>query len=325
MMTKTLVWHQGALGDLLLSLPSIYAIRQSFKKGRLHLVSRTDLADLILENGIADKVSSNEDSLLAPLFVDGDLPGKLRDFLCEYRSVFIFARRPDSFFLQRISECIPDIFFIQTFPPEDKVIHVSDFQLQNVKSAGIGIDARMPVLKADILHRSKQSAWTIAIHPGSGGRRKRWPVENYLELMSRLATSGGYEFRVLLGPAEDEEIFHKVAQWAAQRDDIAQIVRNMPISHIAAVLSSSDLFVGNDSGIAHLASSLGVPTIALFGPTDHRVWGPAGRSVTVVRSERACSPCGEKRNRCSDPECLKDIDPGSVIEEIAQLLKRSGK
>jgi heptosyltransferase-3 len=321
-MTKTLVWHQGALGDLLLSLPSIYAIKRCSETESLHLVSRTDLAGLILKNGIADGLSSNEDALFAQLFGEGDLPGRLCEFLNEYHSVFVFARRRDPLFFGRIGKCIPYAFFIQTVPPYGKVIHVSDFQLQNVRAAGTGFESRMPSLEADIPPDLKPTKKTIAVHPGSGSRKKRWPLENYLELICRLAAPGEYDVRILLGPAEDEEIFRNVAERTGHRGDV-MVVRNRPISLIAAVLQSSDLFIGNDSGIAHLASSLGVPTVALFGPTDHRLWGPAGQCVAVVRSGRSCSPCEEKRRHCCHPACLEEIETGSVIEEVEMLLKRA--
>ncbi len=319
-MKKTLVWHTGAMGDLLLSLPSIYAIRCGTGNRRLHLISRTDLADLVLSNGIADSVSSHENGFFAPLFAVDDLPGELSDFLSEFHSAFIFARRADPFFLRRIGRCISRTFFIQTVPPWGEVIHVSEFQLQNVRYAGIRGGEQMPVLETAVIPDTGSTRRIIAVHPGSGGRKKCWPVENYLELMSRLSSSGEYDFRILLGPAEDDRTFRKIAEWTCQRGDALQVVRNRPISHVAAVLKSSALFVGNDSGITHLASAVGVPTVAVFGPTDSRLWGPAGECVAVVRSGLACSPCGEQRHRCIGQDCLEEIEVDYVIAGIGGLL-----
>jgi ADP-heptose:LPS heptosyltransferase len=78
--------------------------------------------------------------------------------------------------------------------------------------------------------------------------------------------------------------------------------------------------VGNDSGITHMAAALGVPTVAIFGPSDPRVWSPRGKRVTVVRSKIACSPCSqEKFFDCQEIECLKKVGVEDVLAEVSRL------
>jgi ADP-heptose:LPS heptosyltransferase len=80
-------------------------------------------------------------------------------------------------------------------------------------------------------------------------------------------------------------------------------------------------FIGNDSGISHMAAALGLPTVAIFGPTDPRVWSPRGEKVVVVRKEIPCSPCPQERFfQCKNFECLKGIE----ISEVLRGLERMG-
>ena len=89
----------------------------------------------------------------------------------------------------------------------------------------------------------------------------------------------------------------------------------------AAVLARAALYVGNDSGMTHLAALLGVPTVALFGATDPRVWSPRGRRVEIVAGTAPCSPCAEgKRRRCPDNICLKSIPVEEVLARAKAML-----
>jgi ADP-heptose:LPS heptosyltransferase len=322
LMKKTLVWHQGALGDLILSLPAIHTIKRDAETDYIHLVSRTDLRELLLSNGLIDEASSNDSGFFVPLFGGDHLPGTLMDLLREYSSAFIFARSPDLFSPRRIAECIPRTCHIRTVPPAGGIVHVSDFQLSGVRSAGLVRAVPMPVLDAGPCMAPGSSRKIFVCHPGSGGRGKCWSLENYLDLISVLSETHGYGACVLIGPAEGEEFYRSVVKGMGRRGISGEIVKDRSISYIASLLKSSAFYVGNDSGITHLASALGVPTIALFGPTDHRLWRPTGKRAMVVRSGFPCSPCDEKRyRRCGERKCLEMIGVSSVMKKICGLIR----
>ncbi len=107
----------------------------------------------------------------------------------------------------------------------------------------------------------------LVLHPGSGGTGKRWPAGCFAELARRARSP-----LVLLGPADDD----LVADFAG-----LPVVRNQPLRRVVAALAAARAFVGNDSGVTHLASWL-CPTLALFGPTDPGVWSPAGPGSRVL-------------------------------------------
>jgi ADP-heptose:LPS heptosyltransferase len=116
----------------------------------------------------------------------------------------------------------------------------------------------------------------LAVHPGSGSPRKNWPVERFLELARRLRPDEPW--LVPIGPADE----------AAARPTRAHprcvVAEGLGPRVLGAVLAGAGLFVGNDSGVSHLAAAWGAPTVALFGPTDGRVWAPDGPRVVCVQS-----------------------------------------
>jgi ADP-heptose:LPS heptosyltransferase len=121
----------------------------------------------------------------------------------------------------------------------------------------------------------------LAVHPGSGGRQKCWPAASFYAVMRRLHAQLQVSFMIIEGPAEEKTagVFQKsLAELPHMR------IRNLELCLVSAILSQSALFIGNDSGITHMAAALGIPTIAVFGPTDPAVWAPRGKSVSIVRS-----------------------------------------
>jgi heptosyltransferase-3 len=123
----------------------------------------------------------------------------------------------------------------------------------------------------------------VAIHPGSGGENKVWPAESWAELGRRLC-EGRPEIRLLLveGEADAEPARFLAEAW---RDLPVIRARLLPLSILAAVLKSAALYLGHDSGITHLAaaSRRDLPVIALFGPTDPKIWAPPRAGVQVMK------------------------------------------
>jgi len=97
-------------------------------------------------------------------------------------------------------------------------------------------------------------------------------------------------------------------------------VEEPTLSQAAALLSRCAIYLGNDSGMSHLAAALGIRTIAIFGPSDARQWAPPGAHVTVVRRNLACSPCPEPiMKSCPHRACLSELQPKEVIGILAAL------
>jgi hypothetical protein len=147
--------------------------------------------------------------------------------------------------------------FLPALPPAGCRSHATDFFASQV-GAPQGLKPRLEVGKVE--RRD-----SIVIQPFSGGTKKNWPIEKYRELVRELPLGAEW----LAGPEEELD--------GAQRfDDLWQA---------AQWIAGARLYLGNDSGITHLAAATGVPVVALFGPTDPTIWGPRGNNVMIMRWE----------------------------------------
>jgi heptosyltransferase-2 len=120
---------------------------------------------------------------------------------------------------------------------------------------------------------------TIALHPGSGGERKNWPLELWLALAEQLVERGSLLF--IGGEADQARLAAMRARFQQARVVFAE---NLPLPHLAAVLERAAIFVGHDSGISHIAAAVGTPSVLLFGPTDPAIWAPTNEKVCVIRA-----------------------------------------
>jgi heptosyltransferase III len=150
-------------------------------------------------------------------------------------------------------------------PPEDWTLHATEYFLNRLNLNGSQQDFEPPIADDDI--------HDVVIHPGSGGKGKNWPIERFHELAATLVESG-HAIEWICGPAED---FLAVPEGA-------QVWQGLSLVQIAQRLASTRQYVGNDSGITHLAALCGCKTVAIFGPTNPIVWAPRGPNVHIVHN-----------------------------------------
>jgi ADP-heptose:LPS heptosyltransferase len=122
----------------------------------------------------------------------------------------------------------------------------------------------------------------VAIHPGSGGAQKCWPISSFAAIIKYLWQQS-YPVLLLAGPADHKRVaeLHKLLPSPPQAYMLHRLI-DAPLLEVAQYLQQCRCYLGNDSGITHLAAMLGIPTIALFGPSDPAVWRPPGPSVDVI-------------------------------------------
>ncbi|MBI2887786.1 MAG: glycosyltransferase family 9 protein [Chloroflexi bacterium] len=170
----------------------------------------------------------------------------------------------------------------------------------------------------------------IVIHAGSGSysTARRWPLGRFVELGRLLVQRLGATL-VLVGGKEEEALARHLARTLGP--SVIDLAGRTTLRQLGAVLRACDLFVGNDSGVMHLATAVGTPVVALFGPSNHRAWGPwtpgrAGAPALVLRAPLPCSPCFYVGHGLGTPEgcpnrtCLQLISPEQVTDAIQRLL-----
>jgi ADP-heptose:LPS heptosyltransferase len=124
----------------------------------------------------------------------------------------------------------------------------------------------------------------IVIHVGAGAREKCWPLENFISLGWQLVSQDSRRAPVVfvLGPAELERLDKPLL---AELRKNFPVLEEPPLETLAGVLATCRTYIGNDSGVSHLAAAVGAPTLALFGPTNPRHFAPLGPSVKIVAAE----------------------------------------
>jgi ADP-heptose:LPS heptosyltransferase len=257
---RALVVRIGALGDVLLTRRLSYSL--SLAGFRTTLLAPSRHASLLLEDpwieGILDSEAPRFASAFAGVWPEAKGCFDLAVVISGSVGLTLAARSAATQVIEVEAE------------PRGTSMSIARQWAEGAGAACAAFSGALPLLGAG---GAARVAGASLIHAGSGSPRKNWPIERFVELSHRLKTSGR-RIAWVLGPAEadfDEGVF---------RDDL--IVR-APLQELAATLARSRLFVGNDSGVSHLAAALGTPTVAIFGPTDPVVWGGDGPRVRTVR------------------------------------------
>jgi hypothetical protein len=178
---------------------------------------------------------------------------------------------------------------------------------QATQSSWQGIRAAYPEAPA---------ARVVLLHAGAGSPVKRWPLASFLALAATLRRAG-LAVAWTCGPA-DEEVFSALAGAGVPP---RTILSGYALRELCALLARAAVVVASDSGVAHLAAAVGVPTLTLFGPTDERVWAPLGPHVTVIRYAPCRRPVGLPSSRPCPPGpcCLRDLPVDHVARPCEQI------
>ncbi len=311
---QILVIHQGAIGDLVLSLPALHAIKNSFPGWAIEMLGYPAILSLVCGD-LARTIRSVDWATASTLYGDfADVSAQMRQYLAGFERLFVFSASEKSAFIENVQRCHSAAVHIRTFP--DIKQHVVDFQLSQLAALGFATAEPVPLLNVSCDDRRRAddflvstdfdaaSVPLIAVHPGSGGRHKNWPLASFHIVMQHLHDDAQAEFLVIEGPAEEKTSGEMTAALSTLP---CLPLRNLDLPLVAAIISRSAFFIGNDSGITHIAAALGIPTVAVFGPTDPAVWAPRGKSVCCVRDSE---PDGQWRW----PE------PDTVLHEARLLL-----
>jgi heptosyltransferase-2 len=196
--------------------------------------------------------------------------------------------------------------------------HERFYYLELVRRAGL-ID-RLPASPEIRLHRmaAGNGKRVIGISPGAAyGTAKRWLPERFAEAAARLADERGASI-ALFGSTSERELCDQVAA-RINRSQVVNYAGETTLSQFIELASACELFLTNDSGAMHIASALGVPTVAIFGATDDTTTGPTGCNARVVRENVACSPC--LLRQCPiDHRCMTGVSAERVVKEALDLL-----
>ena len=250
---RRLVIRPGAIGDLIVSLPAIACL--AAESLEVWTASRT--VPLVR---FAHRVRAIASTGLDLLGIT-EPPAGLIETLRGFDSIVSWygANRPE--FRRTVADLGLPFTFLDALPAEGSTIHATDFYLRQVRGIAECTSDGIPRIECP----ADRGGYAV-IHPFSGSAHKNWPLEKFRSLAGRLERA-------------------MPVKWCAGEDDppLAGAVRIGDLYDLACFLANARLYIGNDSGITHLAAAVGTPVLALFGPTDPAVWAPRGPYVRVAR------------------------------------------
>ncbi|MBU6391821.1 MAG: glycosyltransferase family 9 protein [Planctomycetota bacterium] len=330
---RILIIRPGAIGDLIVTLPTIGAIRSHFKSAKIEVMGYPLYLEIIRGHFYADTVSRFDQADVAQLFTkDAKMFTALMKRLGDMDLIISFVSDKERIFTNNLKTAgARHVVHYEPFPSDREGIHIIDYFLKFLNSLGISHLSKIPKLYLrcederfgdDFIKNriADPKKILVAVHPGSGSRQKCWHTERFAALTNWLIKEMDAQVLVVSGPADGEIISRLKMEVKIEADLI--VLDQISLPNLAAVIKRCKLFIGNDSGITHLAAAVGTPTVSIFGPTDPNMWGTRGGQVKILYNKIPCSPCSlETRKNCAAQICLESIKVEDVVREVRNISK----
>ena len=315
-MSRTLLIRGGAIGDFILTLPVLEALKASDPSGEIEVLGYPDIVEMVLGRGLAHGVRRVSAPEWAALFApDGELADQERDYLTGFDRVVCVWPDHDSVIRDNLLRAgVKELRVMDPLPPTGQSLHAVEYVARQCVATGLPASSPEPRL-----YPSEKDRWwgerfmrvtlagerpLLAIHPGSGSGKKNWPASSFEAVAQDWLDRRSGHVLVVAGPADSVPL---EALDALLGDERVFLMRNESLPRLAAVLERCEVFVGNDSGVTHIAAAVRIPVVALFGPTDPDVWRPLGPRVNVLRP-------------AAGSEAVSDIPVESVVRQVDRHL-----
>lgn len=297
---KILVIRGGAIGDFILTLPALAALRRQFPEAHLEVLGYPHIIQLAVAGGLVNRAQRIEAPELAAFFArNGQLTEAMVDYFSDFDLIISYLYDPDHIFHDNVSRCTVGQFLACPHRPnEGERTHASKVFLQPLERLAI-FDAD-PVPRLAVQAKGPK-ARRLALHPGSGSERKNWPEQRWADLLQSLVATTAHELLLIGGEAEGERLQRLSAALPPHRVRVAQ---SWPLAELASALQNCQAFMGHDSGISHLSAALGLPGILLWGESLEEIWRPPSDKVRVLKGNSG----------------LASLGLGEVLEAVADLM-----
>lgn len=340
---KILIIRLSSLGDVVLTTPVVKALKQKFPQAQISFLTKSRYLDLL----------KNDPHVFSLIGLDSrDKHKGISGFLKLVRQLrtFKFDLLVDlhanlrSFFIRHLLEAGIKIKYHKRWSTRFLLVHFKflkarpnhtvDSYLKTLEKVGVNSFERGPRIFLDqksegfvkeflIEKKIEKDDIVVGIHPGARWETKRWDEERFTQVCQILNRKPGLKI-ILFGDQRDQGAIERIRP-RAEDEGVFKAV-NLPLNEFMSLINSCDCFVTNDSGPMHIASALGVPVVAIFGPTHPKLgFSPIGSANVVLTANVECSPCslhGEKRCKKKSRYCMDLIEPEMVTEAVERLLQR---
>lgn len=314
-MKRFLIFRIGGVGDTLLLLPFISALRETYSEAYLEFIGYPERIQIFKDFGYVDEIKSFDQPGMSSFFVkENILPVDSVKYFTNFDIIYVFLKNENAIFSENLQKCGIKKFYL--FSPYPNVnMHILDYYQSLSRSLGLSDTNRSEDLFLQKRNPNRfgnlslpqlcknpdaKSGLTAAIHPGAGSKKKCWSAKYFAEIIDWLEEKYGIKSLLISGPA-DEEVTREVIQHLKKTKP--EIIKNSTLTEIALLFNRCSFYLGNDSGITHLSAFTGIPTIAIFNQENAKIWAPRGINVHLLISDD-----------------LEKITPDEIKEKITNLL-----
>ncbi len=340
---KILIIRLSSLGDIVLTTPVIKSLKQKFPQSQIFFLTKSQYQDLLKNDphifslikfdpkekhkGVSGFLKLIQELKAFKLDLVVDLHANLRSFLIRHLLRTGLKIKYNKRWLARF--LLVHFKFIKVKP-----IHTVDSYLGVLKKIGVNSSEKDPEIFLDqegenfledflIEKNIEKDDIVVGIHPGARWETKRWNEEKFTQVCQTLNQKLKVKI-ILFGDQKEEEVVYRISHQAFGQEIFKAV--NSPLNKFMSLIRRCDCFITNDSGPVHIASALGVPVVAIFGPTHPELgFSPRGPENIVLTANVKCSPCsrhGEKRCHKKSRYCMDLIQPEMVVDAVERLLKK---
>jgi heptosyltransferase-2 len=335
---RILIRATNWIGDVIMTLPALEAIRVSFPNSTLVVLARPWVIPLFKNHPMVDEVISLEKGRGPFSGLTAILNAALRIRRQRFDLAILFQNAFEAALIAylggiryRVGYDTDQRRLLLSHPVirGENIMHVHQVEYYLSLLRAIGCDAKIkdPELFVSSRQEEKvrpmlsgngigQKDFLLGLSPGATfGPAKRWPPERFANIGDMAVDRWGAKV-MIFGSREEKEICAKVS--IGMRHPSIDLCGRTELEELMALIKRCDLFISNDSGLMHMASSLKVPLVAIFGSTDPVATGPRGPKARVIRHQVDCAPC--MKPECpKDFRCMLNIKPEDVWEIMLNL------
>jgi heptosyltransferase-2 len=335
------------VGDAVMTMPAIRAVRQAYPEARISLLVRPSVSPLFEHDPNVDDIIPYGDGYRGP---SGKISLVRRLKQIGFSRAFLLQNAFDAALISFLSGIPERIGYTRDgrgmlltrgipFDLPAKEMHHIDYYLNLLRKAGLDPVSSRPWIY--LLPEERRAARekllalrrpVVALNPGAAyGSSKRWPPERFAEVAVRFIREKDAGVIILGGPKETviaAEIEQGISLLLSEggvsgrlTTHVLNLAGKTTLRELAAVISEADLLITNDSGPMHIGYAVRTPLVAIFGSTSPQHTGPVGADVAVVKKDVDCSPCLERECRRGDLRCMELISADEVFDAGLRLLK----
>jgi heptosyltransferase-1 len=349
---KILFIRLSSLGDLILTLPTLKALKDQYPGAHISWLVQDALKDVLTGNPYLDEIIpvdllSVTDKYATPrIWLQGGVRlfrnlqkaarifhEKRFDVVLEFQALFksgVFAAlnsKAERYGFKNARE-LSHLFLNRPLFVRDKSRHAVENYLQFARYFGCSekkvefplfIPAEDERYIEDLLRQKgiKRGDFTVFVSATARWQSKFWDQESFARLCDELVRRFGAKI-IFSGLPSESRYLQGIKE--RMRDNALIMAGKTTIKQFLALLKQSRLYVGVDSGSMHAAAALGIPVVALFGPSNPRWIGPYGQEQGIVTAHLPCSPCNKRQ--CRDQRCMLQITPSMVLDTVEKIIPR---